>query len=408
MKARGRGSPCTVRSAGEQGYTIVELLVATAVMMVVTAAVFGVMNPSNGTFQAQTEVSDMQQRLRAAATSVAQDLLMAGAGTYSGSAVGALGNYFAPILPYRIGSLSPDPAAGVFYRPDAVTIVYVPTTASQCTIRDPMPQASSEIKVNAQPGCPAKDPLCGFDIGMRVLIFDDTGSWDTFTITNVQSDALHLQHQDDVLSKAYQAGARIAQIAMHTYWLRSDPANGAFQLMHYDGYQTDLALVDHVAAFRLEYFGDPRPPELLRPVTDPTGPWTTYGPRPPALGVDNASDSWPAGENCAFRIDAGTGRQVPRLASLDGPAGGLVPLDPAILVDGPWCPDPAASSRFDADLLRIRRVRVTLRVQASADALRGPQGELFARGGLFAGAERFVPDQEVRFDITPRNMNLGR
>ncbi|MBI3261564.1 MAG: hypothetical protein HYZ58_00260 [Acidobacteria bacterium] len=381
---------------------------ATALMMVVTGAVFGVMNPAEGTFQAQPEVSDMQQRLRVAASSLYKDLVMGGAGTYSGSAVGALSNFFAPIVPYRIGTMAPDPAAGVFYRPDAISIAFVPTTASQCTIREAMPQPSSEIKVNAQPGCPAGDPLCGFDAGMRVLIFDDGGSWDTFTVTAVQSDALHLQHRDDVLSKAYDVGARIAQVAQHTYWLRSDPESGTFQLMHYDGYQTDLPLVDHLVGFQLEYFGDPQPPALLKPVSDPKGPWTTYGPKPPALGVDNRSDTWIAGENCAFRIDGGTGAQVPRLATLDGPAGSLVRLDPSILVDGPWCPDQLAPSRFDADLLRVRRVRVTLRVQASLDALRGPQGALFTRGGRFTGAERFVPDQEVRFDVTPRNLNLGR
>lgn len=46
----------------------------------------------------------------------------------------------------------------------------------------------------------------------------------------------------------------------------------------------------------------------------------------------------------------------------------------------------------DASLLRIRRIRVLLRVQAASVSWRG--------GPL-------VPDQEVRFDVAPRNMDHG-
>ncbi|MBI2828255.1 MAG: hypothetical protein HYX77_03140 [Acidobacteria bacterium] len=81
-------------------------------------------------------------------------------------------------------------------------------------------------------------------------------------------------------------------------------------------------------------------------------------------------------------------------------------LDPATLQDGPWEPDGTDSNRFDADLLNIRRVRVTLRVQAARATLRGPAGMLFMHGGTAASSERYLPDREVRFDISPRNLNL--
>ena len=76
----------------------------------VTASVFSLLNPAHGTFQAQPEVSDMQQRLRVAADTVQKDLVMAGAGIYSGIMVGTLDNYFAPILPHRVGTIAADPA----------------------------------------------------------------------------------------------------------------------------------------------------------------------------------------------------------------------------------------------------------------------------------------------------------
>jgi hypothetical protein len=40
--------------------------------------------------------------------------------------------------------------------------------------------------------------------------------------------------------------------------------------------------------------------------------------------------------------------------------------------------------------------------------MRGPAGALFTNGGTAKAGTRLIPDQEVSFDITPRNMNLGR
>src|SRR5262249_40775186 len=162
--------------------------------------------------------------------------------------------------------------------------------------------------------------------------------------------------------------------------------------------------VDNVVKLEFSYFGDPLPPQLLpnRALTGP-GPWTTYGPKPPGLGVPNAP--WADGENCTFKVDSGA--YVPRLATLDVSAA-QVALPIASFKDGPWCPVADSPDRFDADLLRIRRIRVKLRVQAAKAALRGPAGALFMYGGTASSVERYIPDQEIQFDVTPRNMNLGR
>jgi prepilin-type N-terminal cleavage/methylation domain-containing protein len=66
-------------------------------------------------------------------------------------------------------------------------------------------------------------------------------------------------------------------------------------------------------------------------------------------------------------------------------------LGHARLTDGPWLPDPSFPGRYDADLLHVRRIRVTLHVQPMR---------------LFHGAPPL--DQEIRFDVTPRNLGLVR
>lgn len=63
-------------------------------------------------------------------------------------------------------------------------------------------------------------------------------------------------------------------------------------------------------------------------------------------------------------------------------------LSPATFQDGPWFPDETDRNRFDTDLLKIRRVRVTLRVQAASAWLRTR-----------------LPEREIRFDVAPRNLN---
>jgi hypothetical protein len=101
---------------------------------------------------------------------------------------------------------------------------------------------------------------------------------------------------------------------------------------------------------------------------------------------------------------------VPRLAVL-GAGQGQVELTQAQLTDGPWCPGADAAkypNRFDADLFRVRRVKVTMRVQAAVAALRGPAGVLFAHAGTSNGGAKIAPDQEITFSVTPRNMTLGR
>ncbi|MDA1183612.1 MAG: hypothetical protein O2930_03075 [Acidobacteria bacterium] len=209
-----------------------------------TDTVFGLAKPALGIFDAQPELADMRQRLRVGIDALAHDLLMANP----------------PVMPYRVGRRQPDPARGVFFRPDTISVLSVP--------------------------------------------------WDG------------------------------AAVESHTYYLRSDPSAGEFQLRHYDGAATDRPVLDHVVQLRFEYFG-----------------------------------------------------------------ANQVPLDAAVLGGGPWYPDAADSHRFDADLLDIRMVRVTLRVQAASAALRGPAGPLFVRGGTARAGERYLPDREIRFTVTPRNLD---
>ena len=361
----------SARLKSQAGYSLVELLVSTAIMMVVTGAIFGLVNPSQGTARTQPEVSDLQQRMRIGSDTIFKELMMAGAGPYFGSRTGSLAQFFAPIMPRRLGLLNPD--AKTVFREDTITLAYIPNSYSQTTIESDMPQPSSELKVTYPPNCPAAKQLCGFEENMTVIIFDATGHYDTFTITQVQDDAGHLQHRGQELNYTYQAGATITQVISNTYY-RNAATN---QLMRYDGGNIDTPIVDNVVDLKFEYFGDP------------------VSPTKPDPGAGN-------GANCLY--DA-MHNFVP-LPTLTADEGSLAILTAAQLTDGPWCG--SGDSEFDADLLRIRKVRVTLRMQAAQASLRGTNTQLFMNPGRSKDSAGMVPDYFVRFDISPRNLNLIR
>jgi hypothetical protein len=391
-----------------QGFSLVEAIVSTALMLTVTAAVVALADPARGTFQVQLESVDMHQRLRIGAARLSQDLAMAGAGSYAGGRTGPLAYWFAPVRPYRSGELGADPPGA--YRSDTLTLWYVPPTSAQTSISAELGPGQQTLRVNSESGCPQGQDLCGFSAGMTLLVYDGHGRFDTLELISTTTDAgqLRASNPTGMLQSRYEVGSKVTQVVQRTYARRTHPVDGFHQLVYYDGSaRADVAVVDHLAGLEFEYFGDPQPPRLSRPMSDPGGPRTTYGPVPPA--IDARPTAFPAGENCAFAVDAVSAAHVPRLSVLgtDSTRRALVKLTPESLSDGDtWCPDAGTPNRFDADLLRIRKIAVTLKVESAAQALRGPAGILFSRAGTARDSRLFLPDREVRLEITPPNMNF--
>lgn len=391
----------------QDGFSLVELLLAALISVVVIAGAFALAGPAQRMFQSQPEAADMQQRVRVAADGLRRDLVMAGAGTYTGPALGALSDLIAPVMPYRAFGDAPDQARGAFFRADAISFLYVPSTPSQTRLLESVAPGAVEARVELLPNCPlpGAQQTCGLTADDRVLLVDRNGNWDVYSVEQASSGVMRLLHRGLPSNTTYDVGTVVSEIRAGTYYLKTDASTGAFQLMRHDGWATELPVVDEVVGLEFQYFGSAAPPQLTGVALDAEqGPWTTYGPAPPPLTLSRGS--WPAGENCAFTIIDGV--QVSRLSTLAADTTTLVELTPATLADGPWCPDARSANRFDADLLRIRRIAVSLRVQSALASLRGPAGTLFKRGGTARASDRFLPDLVMRFDVTPRNMNLAR
>lgn len=399
----------TVRSPRHAGgFTVVELMAATALALVVCGTVLALLDAVRRTAASNAEVNELQQRLRAAIHLVADELVNAGAGPDRTPLAGPLGFVLPPVVPYRRGQVADDAQAGVAFRSDVLSVAYVAGSPAQAEVAAAA-DLGGVLQVELRPNCGALAPVdvCGFVKDMRVVLFEASGAHDLLTVEDVTGANAQLSYQG-ALSSTYASGTAIlAHVAVHTYARRPDPATGVPQLTHYDGFLTERAAVDHVVGLQFEYFGEANAPRLL-PGAEPgvtRGPWTTYGLAPPPIGVDDPSTAWPEGENCVFAVV--DGQHVPRLGALGLP-GELVPLEAGLLSDGPWCPDANASRRFDADLLRVRRVRIRVRAEVAPRAMRAAAGAFFARAGVASAGMQQSPDQEAVLDLVPRNLATRR
>jgi prepilin-type N-terminal cleavage/methylation domain-containing protein len=379
-----------------RGFSLIELVVSMSVLLLVLAGVFQSLRPGQAAMLAEPERSDIQQRARIAFGVLADDLRQAGAGVAIGARGGTLARTLPPVVPYRRGRRMADPPET--FRAGTLSLVRRAESGPHTTLATNLPARSGSAAVSLDAGCELGHPACGFDTGMSVLVLD-SAHHAFFSVTGVSGNVLMLTHNGEDSSHVFAAeDTSVVQVEMRTYYARADEPTETFQLIRYDGAGgADVPVVDHLVQLEFILLGDTQPPVLTQSRSAPIGPWTSYGPAPPALGVQNSS--YPAGENCLFRIDAGA--QMPRLDPI-GP-GTLVPLDSARLLDGPWCPDASDPNRYDADLLRVRAVEIRVRVEASSRQFRGPAGLLFSRGGV-ASPDNWLPDLEIRTTVIPRGM----
>jgi hypothetical protein len=368
--------------------------------LLITSALFAMLDPAGGAFQMQPESADVEQRMRVAADRLTTDVMGSGGGPWiAGDAVGP---GVPAMFPLRIGRRNPDPAGS--FDSHRFAVWSVSTAAPQATLAAPLPSASGVASIAIGPGCTAGDASCGFRAGMLAAVFDPSGAWDLFSITAVQGPLLTLDHNRRDTPLVHPAGTSvIAEVTARTYFFRDDRTTGFPQLMRYDAANGgDIPVVDHVTAFSAEYFGEAEPPIVIAGTGDEPDR-ISYGLPPPLPTVQTSA--YPPGENCVFARSE-TGVVSSRLGALASQPV-LVPLGADLLTDGPWCPDGNDANRYDADLFRIRSVALSITVEAAVASLRGPAGPLFTRAGTARGT-RLVPDRHLHLSIALRTANANR
>lgn len=325
-----------------RGFTFAELLVAVALGSIVVSAVAVLVFNTDRLARAQSSDVDAQQRARVMAEALGRDLRLAGAGVDRGPASGPLSRSFSPVLPRRVGRTRAD---GVdIARSDAITLIHVPETNLQTSLATGDTPSSGRIVLSS---CAGGAIPCPVSRGATLALFESPGRMDLLGVLGTSFGSTEVRVLG-ASAGAFDAGATVAEVVIRSYYF--DAAQG--QLRLYDGDASDQPVVDGVAALAFEYFGAADPPR-----------W----PQPP-LGQ----------ENCRYD-HAGVWRGGVTLSASDA---SLAALPLTMLSDGPWCG--AGGAAFDADLLRVRRIRVVARLHAS---------------------DR--PDFRVTFDIAPRNLAIS-
>jgi hypothetical protein len=349
-----------------QGFSLVEVLIATGIGLGVTALACSLAVHAQQAWRADSSRSDLQQRVRVVTDILSQALLDAGAGPPYGPARGSLVRIMAPVLPRRTGLRGAD--APDTFRDDGFTVVRVVREAEPATLLLGVPAGASALELS--PGC--SEPSCGFSRGDTVMLADLAGNHDVFTVLAVAGPALTVRHHGEGSSVTYPAGSPALRVHTSSIYLDAPRAT----LRSYDGDATDMPLLDDVVRVGVEYYGETRPP------------------------------AWPraaAGEaNCLYEVDGAY--RAALMPVLPG-ASSRARLSPDSLSDGPWCG--TGASAFDADLLRVRRVRVLVRLQASDPAVRGPDRARFLRPGTARAAVSMVPDVSMAVDVALRNFQEG-
>jgi prepilin-type N-terminal cleavage/methylation domain-containing protein len=333
-------------SSSSRGFTFAELLVTVALSSIIVSAVAVLVVNTDRLARAQSADVDAQQRARVIAQALGRDLRLAGAGVDRGPMSGPLSRSFSPVFPRRVGRTGADAVDTA--RSDAITLVHVPDTTLQTVLATSEAPASGQIVLSP---CAGGAIPCLVTKGATLALFDSPGRMDLLGVLATGTGPVQVRVLGTPAG-VFDAGANVAAVGVRNYYF--DSSQG--QLRLYDGDASDQPVVDGVAALAFEYFG----------VTDPPR-W----PQPP-LGQ----------ENCLYDL-SGTWKGGVTLTASDE---GLAVLPLAMFSDGPWCG--AGGTAFDADLLRVRRVRVVAHLRASA-----------------AGAPR--PDYRVTFDVAPRNLAIS-
>ena len=384
-----------MRASCRLGFTLAEVLVATTVTLLLAGALLAVFGPGSLAFRAQPAMTDMQQRLRFAADVLAARVSSAGSAPPGGLTGVALGMRTACILPYRVGHRRPDPPGSS--HAGTLTVMAGKPNASVGFLRLPLPAGEAVAALDPL-RCGGPALACGILADMNVLLLAGGGRADLFRVVAVDPPVLTLVPSAATRPRTYPAGTPVVPVDIDVFYLR-DQDEGP-QLMRYDGWESDLPLLDHVARFEVAFLGSADPPRYQVSQAAVAAP--TYGPSPPPAGVDE-DDEWGAGENCVFRRVDGT--VVPRLPVIGTRPTAPVRLAPAALADGPWCPDASAANGFDADLLRVRRVQLVLSVEATAASARGPDARFFEHPGQGANPHAVAPDQQITLDLAPRSLS---
>jgi hypothetical protein len=225
--------------SNQTGTTVVELLVASGIMLAASAAVFTLTNEAIRRSPHWNDVADLHQRARVAVDAVTRAVSVAGAAVPNG----ALAPAFPAIEPRRRSTFAVSSSA--------VTLRHVPEGGAWTTLASDLAPDGTTVEVATHPGCAVGAVACGLDVGMTVAVGDGAGGWHLLGIEAVAPPILTIADRVPGRTATFAGGSTIAEVLETSLYFD----RGAGVLRQEGPGDGDFPIVDNVADARFEYFG---------------------------------------------------------------------------------------------------------------------------------------------------------
>ena len=173
----------------EKGFSLLEVLIAVLITGIVTSSILQVYVTQHKNYIVQDDITNIQQNARASIDEISRQVRLAGFD-----------------LPLGLNAIE-----AYNTNPDTIVLVYH-NSGCDTYLSAPMPQPSAELKCGS-------DVSCFYD-GQWIFIYDaDSAKGEWFEITEVQSAALHLQHNTMSLSRKYGVNALIFAMTQVKFYI---------------------------------------------------------------------------------------------------------------------------------------------------------------------------------------------
>ena len=231
----------------EAGTTLVELLIASAIMLTASAAVFRLVANATATSPRWNDAADLHQRARMALDAVYRTITPAGAGL-AGAPLPA-------IEPRRRFMFAASPSA--------VTIRFVPERGARTTLAADLAPGATAAAIASHTGCASGVVACGFTGDSQAAVFDGAG-WHLLAVESIAPLALRVADRVPGRTATFAAGSSIVEILETSLYF-----DRVSRTLRQEGPGAgDFPVVDNVVDVGFEYVGEGSAPIALQALAD--------------------------------------------------------------------------------------------------------------------------------------------
>lgn len=267
-------SPVRIRTRNEDGFTLMELLVAVLLFAIVSASMLGLFRSQHRFFETEDAANATQQNTRAALKRLANDVLLVGRG------INALSLDNPDVIVPNDGTTPPNT-----YQDDAVTLLSVPDSVSEIGFAANAAKSATKVVVVDDAGGVAKSVKPG-----ELIIVHDTnlGSSQVLRVTKttLSGGGVELEFAaGDALLAAYPAASsQMYRLNVVSYRKGVDAAGRTFLERQIDGGAWQR-MVSGIQDLRFTYY------DAMGKVVTPNSQATRKQIRQVAVAVEGASAS---------------------------------------------------------------------------------------------------------------------